>query len=269
MKQTTCPKCNAKLPAKGRFCLDCGLDLYGEGLRRAPIPWGKIIGLPLLVAGGIAFLVIGPCQSSTPPEAAVVTRAAQDFLRLVGAKDYAGAVDRFYAADAKRFAEAEGKLHSIFRGEGAPGLNIARSHSFRTYDDLLGYVHKHGTRYPEYVARLLYAVLSQPEPNPWLSSRRTELFFAWYLEQAFEGTEASRAELASDEPRWDDRVLVVTVRYPTPSARPSGVADPSTLRWRLVGGGWGGCSKQSAVLDFGRDDHLDEVLDFLKRLPAE
>jgi len=270
MKAKQCPRCKAALPRKGQFCLDCGLDLYAEGLRRRPIPWAQIIVLPLLVAAVLAVLVIGPCgRSQAPPEIEAVVEQTRGLLRLLAERDYAGAVHHYVRANAARFAAAEEKLRDIVRGDGALGLKNAQSQGFRNFEDCLAYVRKHRTRHPRYVARLLYAIISHPEPNPWLSPRRAELFFAWYLEQSFGGADVARAKVTAGDARWDEGRLAVAVRYPEPPELFPGAADPRVLHWRLAGGGWGGCGRQRAVLDLDEDDHLDELLDLLRRLPAE
>ncbi len=57
-RQTHCPKCNAELPRKGQFCLDCGLDLYDEGIHHAPSPWFPIIVVALVIFLSIAFSLV-------------------------------------------------------------------------------------------------------------------------------------------------------------------------------------------------------------------
>jgi hypothetical protein len=267
---TQCPKCKATLPRRGQFCLDCGLDLYAEGLRHKPFPWLQVLAIPAVVGGVLAVLIIGPCKSSdTAPEIDTVVEQTKDFLRLVGEKDYAAAAERFLVANRARAGEVEEKLREAVRGAGAQGLKNAQSHGFRSLDETAAYVRKHTNRHPEYLAKLLYAVVSHGDPNPWLSAQRTERFLAWYLDQAFGGVDAAKAQLSTQDARWEDGVLTVRVRYPEEAAPPPGVADPSVLRWRLAGAAWGGCGKQRAVLDFGADDHLGDFLDLLKRLPAD
>ena len=162
-----------------------------------------------------------------------------------------------------------GNQTEVIFSDTAQGLKNAQSHGFRNLDETTVYVRKHTTRNPEYLAKLLYAIVSHPDPNPWLSARRTDLFFEWYLEQAFGGLDLARAQLSTQDARWEEGKLTVTLRFPEPVTPAPGMADPTVLRWRLVSGGWGGCSKQRAVLDFGTDDHLADFLDLLKRLPAE
>ncbi|HPD14964.1 MAG TPA: hypothetical protein PLE19_08440 [Planctomycetota bacterium] len=269
MSRKECPKCHAALPRKGQFCLDCGFDLYAAGLHHRPIPWFHILVLPLVLAGLAALLIVGPGKGDTAPEVKVVVEQTQGLLALLAQKDYAGAVEQYFRANAARFAAAEEKLRDIARGEGAQGLRNAQSHGFRNLDETLAYVRKHGTKHPDYIARLLYAIVSRPEPNPWLSPRRAELFFEWYLEQSFGRADTAHAQIAAQDARWEDGLMTVNVRYPEPPELVPGAADPSVLRWRLVGSAWGGCGKQRAVLDFGTDDHLAEFLDLLTRLPAD
>ncbi|MBM4033105.1 MAG: zinc ribbon domain-containing protein [Planctomycetes bacterium] len=264
-----CPKCKAELPRRGRFCVDCGLDLYAEGLRHRPIPWFPIIALPVVVAGVLAVLIIGPCKGETAPEVDAVVGQSREFLRLLADKDYARVVDRFLKANSARYAEVEEKLRQCMRGAGAQGLKNAQSHGFRNLDEVFVYVKKHSSRSPEYVAHLLHAIVSHAEPNPWLSPRRAEVFYEWYLAQAFGGADLGKAQLAATDARWEEGMMTVKVRFPEPPKVLPGVADPSVLRWRLVSGGWGGCERQRAVLDFAPDDRLNDLLDLLKRLTAE
>jgi len=265
-----CPKCKAALPRRGQFCLDCGFDLYAEGVRHRPFPWFHVIGIPAIVGGVLAVLIIGPCKSETAPEVEVVVEQTKDLLRLLAEKDYGRVVERYLKADSARYGQAEEKLRQIARGDGAQGLKNAQSHGLRNPDEALTYVRKHGSKSPEYVARLLYTIVSHPDPNPWLSPRRVERFYEWYLEQAFGGLDASRPpQPAAEGARWEEGVLTVAVRYPDPMKLAPGMADFSVLRWRLVSSGWGGCGRQRAMLDFTADDHLAELLDLLKRLPAE
>ncbi|HUT34643.1 MAG TPA: zinc ribbon domain-containing protein [Planctomycetota bacterium] len=269
MKATQCPKCKAALPRRGQFCLDCGLDLYAEGLRHPPIPWFRIIALPVVAAGALAVLIIGPCKSETAPEIATVVEQTKDFLGLLAQKDYGRVVERYFAANTQRYADAEEKLRRIARGEGAQGLKNAQSQGLRNLDETLAYVRKHSARNPEYIAELLYTIVSHPDPNPWMSSERTERFFEWYLERAFGSCDAARAQVAAEGARWEGGMLTVTVRYPEPVPPAPGMPDPTVLHWRLVSGSWAGCSRQRVVLDFGTDDHLGDLLDLVKRLTAE
>ncbi len=271
MKATQCPKCKAALPRQGQFCLDCGFDLYAEGLHHRPFPWAKVVGIPIAVAIVAAVLIIGPGgrKSDTAPEVEVVIGQTREFLRLLAAKDYAAAVEQFVKANSVRFGEAEEKLRQIARGAGAQGLKNAQSQGFRSLDEVLAYVRKHRTSNPDYTGKLLYTIVSHPEPNPWLSPRRADRFFEWYLEQSFGEADVAHAQLATQDARWEEGLLTVKVRYPGGAKPLPGAADPEVLRWRLVGSGWGGCGGQRAVLELSGDDHLSELLDLLKRLTAE
>lgn len=266
---TQCPKCKAALPRRGQFCLDCGLDLYADGIRRRPIPWFRIFAIPAVAAGALAVLIIGPCKSETTPEVQAVVGQTRDLLGLLAQKDYARVVERHFRSNAERYASAEELLRQISRGDGAQGLKNAQSHGFRNYEETLAYVRKHGTRDPEYIAALLYTIVSHPDPNPWMSSERTERFFEWYLERAFGNCDVAKAQVTAEGARWEEGKMTVTVQYPEPVTPAPGTADPRVLRWRLASGGWGGCGRQRAVLDFGDDDHLSELLDLVKRLPAD
>lgn len=271
MKADQCPKCKAALPRRGQFCLDCGLDLYAEGLRHRPVPWFHIIAVPIVAAGVLAALIIGPCKGEGAPEVAAVLAQTRELLRLLADGDHAQVVQRYYRANAERFGAAEERLRQIARGEGAPGLKKAQAHGFRNLDEVLAYVRKHGTRNPECIARLLHAIVSHGEPNPWLSPRRVDRFFEWFLEQQFAGLDVSRADVSAATAGWDEGVLVVNVRYPQTPKPLGGLPDPSAFRWRLITSSWGGCTRHSVMLDYGGEveDRLSEFLDFLKRLPAE
>ncbi|MBM4036986.1 MAG: hypothetical protein FJ290_00605 [Planctomycetes bacterium] len=269
MKATECPKCKTALARRGQFCLNCGLDLYAEGLRHRPIPWFRIIAAPAVVAGVLAVLIIGPCKSETAPEVQVVVEQTGELVRLLRDKDYGQVVSRFLRANTARFEDAEELLRQCARGAGAQGLKNAQSQGFRNLDEALAYVRKHGTKHPEYTARLLYTIVSHPEPNPWLSAQRTARFFEWRLEQAFGDADLAKAQVVPGDARWEGGMLAVGVQYPEPVLPFLGIPDPSVLRWRLAGSGWAGCGRQGAVLDFDAHDELAELLDLLKRLPAE
>ena len=271
MRRAECPKCKAALPPTGQFCLDCGLDLYAEGVHHRPVPWFKIIAIPVVVAAVLAALIIGPPKRETAPEVEAVLAQTRDLLGLLAQKDYATAVERYFKTNAARFDAAEETLRETARGQGAQGFKNAQSQAFRSLDDALAYVRKYGTRNPDYIGKLLHVMVTHAEPNPWRSSRRTEMFFAWYLEQAFGGADVAQAQLDSGDARWEGGLLTVKVRYPELAAPPPGVADPRVLRWRLVRSGWAGCERQRVVLDFctSDDDHLAELLDLFKRLTAE
>jgi len=57
VKPARCPKCEAELPRRGRFCLECGCDLYAEGVRRPPPPLVPI-ALIALAVGIVAVLAV-------------------------------------------------------------------------------------------------------------------------------------------------------------------------------------------------------------------
>ncbi len=268
MKATQCPKCKAELPRRGQFCLDCGLDLYGEGVRHRPFPWLKVLGIPAAVAIIAAAFVIGSRgKDETAPEVEAVVGQTREFLGLLAQKDYGAAVERFVKANSARYKEAEEKLWQIVRGAGAQGLKNAQSQGFRSLEAATTYVRKHRTAHPDYIGKLLYTIVSHPEP--WLAPRRAHRFFEWYLEQSVGDTDVANARLAAQDARWDEGLLVVKVQYPGGPKPFPGAADLGELRWRLAIGGWGGCARTRVVLDLGGDDHLDELLGFLKRLTAE
>jgi len=266
MKPSRCPKCDSELPRKGRFCLDCGLDLYTEGIRRAPIPWLQILILLIVGVVAVVLLVAPPWQSKTPFEIEEARNATKDFVALVAGGDYEAIVQRYYKPDAARFKETEQQLWEIVRGQGARGRKIFDSQEFRDLEAAIAYVRKNETANVGYVARLLSDMCARSEL--WMSPQRTEVFFAWYLEQAFGGIEATPEQIGVDGPHWREGFLTVKLTFPEAPEPPRGVEDPTVLRWRLVGG-WGGCRKGHCVLVFGQRNHLDEVLDLLKRLPAE
>lgn len=271
MNATQCPKCNAELPPKGRFCLECGCDLYRAGARRPPIAWGRNAAI---LAGAVALLALivlasqGRIFSSSPeapPEERAVRGLAREVLRLAAEGRFAELVRRYYAPNVEEFRRVEAALQEVVRGRGAPGLNLFRAACLDDLKEAKKLVDRFGTAHPEYVVGVLSAITFQGGAleatlgGALLGSQRAEDFCAWHLGLAFRGVDAKAAQLG--EVSWQDgpageRLLAVAVRYPEPPRPIPGVVDPSTLRWRLTPEGvW--------ALSFGSDLGLGEVLAFL------
>jgi len=297
-KETHCPKCSATLPRRGRFCIECGLDLYREGIRRSPFVWLRVGGCGL-VALLLAVLVLNPFKPPPPEKQAV--ELTKQFLELLKAEDYGGIVERFYKPDTVRFRRVEDRLWEITCGEGAHGLwNVFgnwRLRQFNGFGDARDYVEKHGARHRDYVAALLYAVAYHldangkkiADPEQFRIGPRAQRFYTWYLRHAFRPVDLRQIDLdnveirlvnASPEPgpggedgaeeEQDARgALLYDVRVIYPSIGPllPDFDDPTLIRWRYSLGNAGGCrSRPVYTLTLGGEDRLDDVLEFLKPL---
>ncbi len=271
MNATQCPKCHAELPPTGRFCLECGCDLYQAGARRHPVAWGRNA---LVLAGVIALLALIVLASQgrlfsrsagAPPEERAVRDLTRDVLRLAAEGRYGELVRRHYAPNAEEFRRVEAALQEVVRGRGAPGLNIFRASCLDDLKEARKLVDRFGTAHPDYVVGVLAALTFQDGAleatlgGALLGSQRAEDFCAWHLGLAFRSVDVRAAQLG--DVAWQDgpggeRLLAVSVRYPEPPRLVPGVVDPTVLRWRLTAeGGW--------ALSFGTDFHLGEVLAFL------
>jgi hypothetical protein len=268
---TQCPKCNVELPARGRFCLECGCDLYQAGARRPPLPWVRGLVLLAVVGALLVLAVLGyrgslsPRSRELPPEERVVRDLTRELLRLADGGSYGDIVRRFYRPSAEEFARLDEALQEIVRGKGAPGLNLFRAQCVDDLEEARKFVERQGTKHPAYVVGVLAALTFQDGAlratlggTP-LGAQRAEDFAAWHLSLAFHGVDLKAAEVG--DARWQDApgggsLLAVAVRYPEPPTRVAGVVDPATLCWRLTqDGGW--------ALAFGGPLGLDEVLAFL------
>ena len=271
MSLTQCPKCNVELPARGRFCLECGCDLYQAGARRPPLPWAKGLVLLAVVAGLLVLVVLGsrgslsPRSRELPPEERVVRDLTRELLHLADSGSYGEVVRRFYRPNTEEFARLDEILQEIARGRGAPGLNIFRAQCMDDLEEARKFVERQGTEHPAYVVGVLAALTFQDGAlrstlggTP-LGAQRAEDFAAWHLSLAFHSVDVKAAEIG--DACWQDApgggsLLGVAVRYPEPPVLVPGVTDPTTLRWRLTEDG-------SWALTFGGTLGLDEVLAFL------
>jgi hypothetical protein len=271
---TQCPKCNVELPARGRFCLECGCDLYQAGVRRPPLPWGKGLVLCAVVAALLALVVLGsrgslsPRSRELPPEERVVRDLTRELLHLAASGSYGEIVQRCYRPNAEEFGRLDAALQEVVRGKGAPGLNIFRAQCTDDLEEARKFVERQGTEHPAYVVGVLAALTFQDGAlrttlgGAPLGAQRAEDFAAWHLSLAFRSVDVAGAEIG--DARWQDApgggsLLAVAVRYPEPPTLVPGVVDPTALRWRLTeDGGW--------ALAFGGPLGLDEVLAFLLKL---
>ena len=267
-KKTECPMCNAPLPPKGRFCLECGCDLYQRGLRHRPLHLIPI-GLAVLAAGVLAvWLVTYISRPRTPPDIAEVSDLTKDLLGRVASKDGIGIVKQFYKPDAERYEKTGLLLRNIARHD---RLVTVKARTLDKFDEVKKLVRQHGSEHPQYVAEVLVAVtfrkgLLNTALGARLGEDRTNAFIGkFYLSRVFEGVDVAQAEIigltrAEDTPAGE-KVIVATISYPKPPSPMSGVANPTTLRWRqLASGRW--------VLDLGSPEqyHLEEVLALLGRV---
>jgi len=269
---TQCPKCNVELPARGRFCLECGCDLYQAGVRRPPLPWVKGLVLLAVVAALLALVFLGSrgSPSTVPREERRVRDLTREMLRLAAGGDFREIVRRFYRPNADEFRRLDEAFHDLVHGRGAPGLRSFRSNCADDLQEARRFVERNGTPHPDYVVRLLVALTFQGEEGALrptlggapIGAESAEDFAAWHLSLAFSGVDAKGAEVG--DARWQDvpgigSLLVVAVRYPEPPSLVPGLVDPATLRWRPTDdGGW--------ALAFGGTLGLDEVLAFLLKL---
>lgn len=271
MNAAACPKCQAALPPRGRFCLECGCDLYEAGVRRRParwVAWGiallaiaLVVALAALTSRGKLF----PHAGEAPPEERAVRELTLELLQLAAAKDYAGIVRRFVEPNADEFRRAEETLGEIVRGRGAPGLTVFRASTMDDLEEAKKFIGRYRPQHPDYLVAVLTdltfqdgALRSTLGGAP-LGAQRAADFCAWHLALAFRGLDAKAAEVT--DVRWHDgpggeRLLAATIRYPEAPAPIGGVMDPSTLYWRLVG-------DNTWALTFGDGLRLDEILAFL------
>jgi hypothetical protein len=275
-KTTVCPQCHAQLPRRGRFCLECGADLYEQGVRRPPMHIIPITLVVLAFAGLAVYLALHEPGERQPPEYREVTQLTREVLRLAAASDYRTIVGRYYEPDAERYKRTDELLREIARGSGAPGLNLFRAQCMDDPEEAEKFIKKYAVEHVEYAAGLLGALAFQDGAlrtrlGAQFGSERTLNFVAWYLSLAFGSVEPDKAEVA--DARWDvqadkEHLYVVTLRFPEPldpTALPSpipGVADPRRLVWRrLEEGKW--------VLTLGcLEDHflLEDILALLQRV---
>ena len=273
MNVAQCPKCNADLPPRGRFCLECGHDLYRAGVRRPPFALWQTA---LLLAAAAAVIAVCVWASrgralnrprELPPEEGVVHNLTRELLHLAASRSYDELVRRFYRPNAQEFRRLDAALQDLVRGRGAPGLNIFRSNCMDDLKEAKKFVERFGTAHPDYVVSVLVALTFQGEEGALrttiggapLGAQRAEDFAAWHLAMAFRGADARGAEIG--DIRWQDgpggeRILAVAVRYPEPPLRVPGTVDPTKFAWRFTEDGtW--------ALTFGGTLGLDEVLAFL------
>jgi len=269
-KGARCPKCNAELPRKGQFCLECGLDLYAEGVRRAPSAWPLLVVGALIAAAAIAYLSTRPAIPKDPREDREVRALTKELFGLVAEKKFDDIVRRFYSPDTQAIETTAAELHDIVRGKGAQGWRNIQAVCLDRPKELDSLARKYPAEHSKYVVSLVGAMVFQDGPLhaivPAYGAQRAEAFLAWYLGQAFEGADAAEAEIA--DLRWQEGpngepLRVAKIRYPVPPKPMPGVANPTTLPWHhLEGGQW--------VLTFGNQDHhLDEVLKFIQNVTLE
>lgn len=266
MKAAPCPKCDAPLPPKGRFCLECGHDLYQAGVRRQPLPWVKSLVAFVLAAILLASRARGLSPArDLPPEEREVRDLTRELLQLAAGGNYNELVRRFYQPNAEEFRGIEETLREVLRGRGAPGLNNFRAIAMDNPKEANKLVERYRTAHPEYVVAVLTALtfnggaLRASLAGTPFGPQRAEDFCAWHLGLAFSSVDPKAATIT--EVRWregpgGERLLVVSLRYPEPPKLVPGVVDPIALSWQLMPEGtW--------ALAFGGRLNLDEVLRLL------
>lgn len=273
-KTTICPQCHAQLPRRGRFCLECGCDLYEQGLRRPPI---HILPIALLVAAGlalVAYLILHRPAAELDPDKEEIHDRTRTLLRLAAEGKYRDIVSRFYQPDAARYTKTSELLRDMVRDSGEVGLRHFSGASGDDEKEAIKFVKKYGAKHPEYAAGLLAALMFQDGAlrtkfGAKFGAERTLAFVAWYLSLVFGPVDSARAEFA-DRARWEKGpdgadLLVVTLQFPEDRDLPEpvpGVATPVRLAWRrLDDGRWAltlGCLENHF--------HLEEILALLQRV---
>ena len=268
-KSPRCPKCHATLPRRGRFCLECGLDLYEEGVHAPP---RHLIPIAVVLAAVAAIAIYAATRTRRPqadPEREEVARLTAQLLELAEQGRFRTIVTRFYAPDKERYTRVDELLREIVRGAGAPGLNIFQTNAMNDPDEADKFVGKYGTPHPKYVAGLLGALKFRDGAlmGKWgatFGAQRTEDFVCWYLRQAFRTYDLKGAKMG--DIRWQPRgdappLMVATIQCAEAFEPIPGLADPRTIAWLHHGKGkW--------TLDLGIDDLflLEEVLNLLGRV---
>lgn len=267
-KTTQCPRCNAELPPKGRFCLECGCDLYGEGLRRPPLPWLPGLLVLAAVAGIAAVLLVRSRGPALPPEERLVREMTRELLQLAADGNYGEIVRRFHQPNEPEYAQVGAALREIVRGRGTPGLNLFRATCMDNHDEARKLVDRYHPQDPDYVVAVLTAIAFQDGAlrttlgGTLVGAQRTEEFCAWHLGLAFRGVDARNAQIESVQ--WQDgsgaeRRLAVAIRYPEAPATMPGLIDPTLLSWRWIREGtW--------ALTFPNRLNAEEVLKLLEQI---
>ncbi|NQT51227.1 zinc ribbon domain-containing protein [bacterium] len=281
-KTMICPQCHAQLPKSGRFCLECGCDLYDLGVRRPPAHIVPIVLVMVAFGVLVAYAVLHRPGEADDPDRKEVVALTEDVLRRVASgtrDDYRAMVSRYYQPDAERYAKTGHLLRDVVRGSGAPGLRLFQAACMDDTEEADKLCRKYGVPDREYVAGLLGALVFQDGAlrtelgGTQFGAQRTLDFVAWYLFLAFRPEDPSQLEVA--DARWEqvthggttENLYVVTLR---PRASGSsdlppaiaGVASARRLAWRRLGSGkW--------ALTLGcLDGHfrLEDILAFLLRL---
>jgi len=268
VKPARCPKCEAELPRRGRFCLECGCDLYAEGVRRPPPPLVPIALIALAVGVVAVLAVLASRRSTEAPEERVIRAKTQRLLALAAEKKFGEIVREFYMPNRREFEAVDRELGEIVRGSGAPGLNIFRASVADDLEEARKFVERYETPHLDYVVGVLAAIcfrdgaLRTSLGGALVGAQRAETFLAWHLGIAFLGLEPAKASITSiraDQAPDGSPMFVVSIHYPGQREAPAGVVDLSELRWiQADGGTW--------TLTFGHTFHLDEVLDLLQRV---
>ncbi len=268
MSAALCPKCNAPIPPKGRFCLECGHDLYQAGVHRPPLRWLKSLVAFAIAVGVLAAILIATrgggkgTGRELPPEEREVRDLTREALRLAASGSYDELVRRFYQPNAEEFRGVEEALREIVRGRGAPGLSNFRAIALDNLKEASKLVDRYKTQHPDYVVAVLSALtfnngaLRATVAGTPFGPQRAENFCVWHLALAFGAADTKAATITGV--RWTEgaggeRLLTVSLGYPEPPERLPGFVDPTALSWRLTEGG-------SWVLSFGGSLNLDEVL---------
>jgi hypothetical protein len=267
-RTTVCPKCSATLPRKGRFCLECGLDLYEEGVHHRPVPWLPILLGVVGAAIAAVAIVARSAKPSLPPENEQVRALTRELMGALARQEYRDVVRRFCKPDKERYDEVHRLLSDIVRGEvGQAGLNVFRTRCMNDAEEAKRFAREFGAEHVDYVVAVLAALTFEDGAlrgefgGALTGVDRTEAFLAWYLHVVFLLIDASSAEIA--EVGWKegpegDMLMVATMSYAEPGEARPGLPDPRYIPWRRLGAGqW--------ALAIADGHLLDEVLAVLGR----
>ncbi|NQT87705.1 zinc ribbon domain-containing protein [bacterium] len=251
-RATDCPKCSASLPRRGRFCLECGLNLYEEGVRRRPVPWLPILAAIVAASLTAVYIVAQSRKPSLPPENEQVRALTSNLMKLLSEKEFREVVRLYCEPDKEQYDEVHRLLGNIVRGEsGSHGLNIFRTRCMAAneenrFKEAERFAREFGAKNVEYVVAVL-AALTFPKGDlrgelggTLTGTDRTDAFLTWYLGVVFHKMDLTDAEVT--EVGWEkgpqgDMLMVATMSYIEPVQLVPTLPDPTDIPWRRLGEG--------------------------------
>lgn len=222
-----CPNCARRLPEKGRFCLECGQDLYEVGFRHPPsrMPY-IVLAVGVVLVGYVSYRVWRSSQPQLTPWQREVLEATRNFLELIRTGKYRRAVDKYFSESSapEKYAKYREFLRSIDEHSGF--LQVVSS-SYERIRDIATTVSK----YPEYCATFVKSI-ADVKGRLRQKVGRTDRFLAWWLEESFSGVDLSsyRITVEVDEGEEGERAIA-KIRYAgTPKVDPA-FDDPRSIEW--------------------------------------